>query len=369
MNKQINIMKMSINKCLLLMIMFLLVSCNKIIKKGAGQCSEKVTCKTIKAGLKIEKPPFFFRLGRFFGIFTAEKGGVRMKRLAKYFPNHYFEKNKSSFGDERELNRFFDLFERSPERLISKINNNPHFLIGWNKMKNTIYYDNIDLVNFFSAKNLKNVSIENVVGGLKIHAKNGEVLGVINMDKRIMRIVTKEPNKTGKVTVKELNPLINQQYVRGTNPKFSQTMLPDFMIDISRKSNKLMLIQTDQLSRPSYYKCRPSLISNPIRNNKEQVMSKHLRDAYDEDEGGHIIAASLGGIAEQLNYLPMSKKINRSGGQFFQFEESVRKALKANKEVFYEVYPSYSRDKLRPDSFRIILNINGISKALNILNI
>lgn len=361
-------MKNWTNSFFLFLIVLSFLGCGNIVKKGVSEMGEEVSEKIIKRNAN-KGTGFFAKVARKLGIYSSESVANRIDRIAKNLPKDYF-KNKQYFPDETDIIKFLDLYETNPTRLISKVKNNPNFLLGWNKLKGTKYLNDLDLINFFGAKNLDKTTLQITRKGLDVYNEGGKLLGNIDMDKRIMKVFVEKPNQSRKVVVKELNPLINQQYVRGTDPKLAQTLQPNFLIEVFQNSQKVITVQTDKLSRPTYYKCYPKLTKNPIRNTKEQVMSKHLRDGFDEDEGGHILASSLGGIAEQLNYLPMTTKINQSGGSFFKFENQLRELLKKGKGVYYEVHSSYTGGNMRPDKFRIIIHTAGSKeKVYNISNL
>jgi filamentous hemagglutinin len=52
---------------------------------------------------------------------------------------------------------------------------------------------------------------------------------------------------------------------------------------------------------------------------------------YSNDEGGHLIAASLGGAGEKINIVPQASTLNR--GDWRAMENEFRDALKQGKNV------------------------------------
>lgn len=324
----------------------LLCSCSKVTKKVSKEVTEEIGEKFLK------NTPF----------------AKKVAKAVPDLPNNYFKYFENFSEKERKI--FGEMIEKNPQYVALKMKENPNFLKGWTKLKNTPFCNNPKLVNFFGADNLQNVKLKAHSRGLSVFDENKKLLGEIDVDNRIITAHTIElPANSQKATVKHLNPIINPQYIRGANPELAGTLPPNYLFKILDKGRKKMFVQTDHLGRPKKIKAYPQYTQSGIRNEKEQVMSKHLWNGRDADEGGHLLASSLGGIAEAINYLPMKKQINQSGGLFFKFEEKVRKALKSNKKVYYEITPSYIGNEFRPSGFHILLSINRIKTSQFISNL
>ena len=76
------------------------------------------------------------------------------------------------------------------------------------------------------------------------------------------------------------------------------------------------------------------------------------------DEGGHLVAASLGGAGDRINLVPQSSTLNRSDWK--AMENYLRKELEAGKTVSIKIEVGYSAGGgVRPDSFIVNAMIDG----------
>jgi hypothetical protein len=74
--------------------------------------------------------------------------------------------------------------------------------------------------------------------------------------------------------------------------------------------------------------------------------------------GGHLIAASLGGIPARINITPQAQQINSSS--FQKIESAVRTCARIPKWVMeYIVTPEYGRSPLTPDAYRDFVRIRN----------
>ncbi|AFL85398.1 hypothetical protein Belba_2866 [Belliella baltica DSM 15883] len=114
----------------------------------------------------------------------------------------------------------------------------------------------------------------------------------------------------------------------------------------------------------------------PLRNDIQQGLSKKYKDAIPlmdngkivnvkagypnyKDDGGHFIANRFGGGSEMYNYIPMSKKLNRSGGGWFEMEKRWAKAIDKGEKVSYNIEPIYNSKSKRPDYIKVSYEIGG----------
>lgn len=82
------------------------------------------------------------------------------------------------------------------------------------------------------------------------------------------------------------------------------------------------------------------------------------------DEGGHLIASSLGGAGDKINIVPQSQLLNR--GDWKAMENSLRKELEAGKNVTVKIDVDYPPSGgSRPSSFRVIADIDGSEEIFN----
>lgn len=76
------------------------------------------------------------------------------------------------------------------------------------------------------------------------------------------------------------------------------------------------------------------------------------------DEGGHLIAASLGGAGDRINIVPQSAILNRNN--YRAMEKELSEAVSSGKKVSVKIevgYPDGSGP--RPNKFVVLANING----------
>lgn len=79
------------------------------------------------------------------------------------------------------------------------------------------------------------------------------------------------------------------------------------------------------------------------------------------DEGGHLIASSLGGAGDKINIVPQASTLNR--GSWKTMENELREALEAGKEVSVKIEIGYpAGGGVRPNLFTVVATINGKTK-------
>jgi hypothetical protein len=85
-----------------------------------------------------------------------------------------------------------------------------------------------------------------------------------------------------------------------------------------------------------------------------------IKDGQSTDEGGHLIASILNGTGDQINYLPMTKNLNR--GQWRKMENKWARALKETppKNVDIKIKPVYTGNSKRPSEYRVEYTIDHI---------
>lgn len=92
------------------------------------------------------------------------------------------------------------------------------------------------------------------------------------------------------------------------------------------------------------------------RNKYQQCKVGHCGDPG--DDGGHLIASSLGGAGDKINIVPQASTLNR--GDWKAMENSLRKDLEAGKSVSVKVEVKYPpSDGVRPSEFRVLATIDG----------
>lgn len=92
------------------------------------------------------------------------------------------------------------------------------------------------------------------------------------------------------------------------------------------------------------------------RNTYQQCKVGHCGNSG--DDGGHLIASSLGGAGDKINIVPQASTLNR--GDWRAMENSLRKDLEAGKSVSVKVEVKYPPgDGIRPSEFKVYAMIDG----------
>ncbi|ERM80430.1 hypothetical protein P872_21870 [Rhodonellum psychrophilum GCM71 = DSM 17998] len=184
--------------------------------------------------------------------------------------------------------------------------------------------------------------------------KNGSVLAEISETAIIAK-----PGKGGL----ELNEFLAEKY-----------MIPHIPYKI--RGHKYVTNEIGQYKEVSGTFVPPIFEPTPLRNNVQQGLSKKYKDAVAhtengqisrvkagypdyKDDGGHFIGNRLGGGSEMYNYIPMSKKLNRPGGGWFEMERVWLDAIKKGNKVNYKIEPVYNSNSKRPDFINVTYEIDG----------
>ena len=160
---------------------------------------------------------------------------------------------------------------------------------------------------------------------------------------------------------------INTKYVTGagTNVKFINVGSKgnwDKMINKDLKPNTAYQLDnghtyiTDAKGNVNYVEADLSKITMD-RNGYQQ--SNTGKSGNTGDQGGHLIASSLGGAGDKINLVPMDKVLNN--GTWKTMEANLAKALEQGKSVSVKIdvgYPAVGG--VRPNSFTVSYTINGV---------
>lgn len=111
---------------------------------------------------------------------------------------------------------------------------------------------------------------------------------------------------------------------------------------------------TDDLGRVKEAEGDLSLVKRD-RNVKAQSAVGHSGDPG--DQGGHLIASSLGGPGDKLNLVPQNGDLNN--GAWNRLEDTWRKALQNGKPVHVSIENVYNGNSIRPESFNITYQIGN----------
>ncbi len=124
---------------------------------------------------------------------------------------------------------------------------------------------------------------------------------------------------------------------------------------------------TDSRGRVEHIEARLTYVepaeADLYRNTYQQGIAGKGAGRLSIDQGGHIIAVSLGGAGEGVNLVAMSKDLNGPGrSSWYSMEESWREKLKqeAGTDIRVKIEVEYADDAgKRPKAFRVTWSING----------
>ncbi|WP_407701308.1 DNA/RNA non-specific endonuclease [Virgibacillus dakarensis] len=156
------------------------------------------------------------------------------------------------------------------------------------------------------------------------------------LDKKIKEVEYGKHYKRGKYGRRELAP--NVKYVTEDGYKY----------------------RTDELGRIVDVNA-DNLILKEAKRNKRMQRVVGRQDRLPDDDGGHLIGSQFHGSGDIDNLVAQNSQINRSGGEWYKMETEWANALKEipPKKVFVKIKPIYSGHSLRPDSFKVVYEIEG----------
>lgn len=100
------------------------------------------------------------------------------------------------------------------------------------------------------------------------------------------------------------------------------------------------------------------------RNTYQQCVTGKCGDIG--DDGGHLIASSLGGAGDRINIVPQASTLNR--GDWKAMENELRNALKDGKSVSVKINVGYPAGSgVRPNEFQVFTNIGGKIKEFKFI--
>ena len=183
----------------------------------------------------------------------------------------------------------------------------------------------------------------------KVYSKSQQYLGTVFQKGSKTHIVADETILLKNSKALKVNPILEKPIANATY-KVNNT-----------------IFKTDHLGRTVFSKT-PSIPKNVtnrkvIKGTNEQAKAIRKGGIKGSDDGGHLIAHSLGGNSGAVNIVAQSSKINR--GKFRVLEDFAFKNKKFIKD--YQVKAAYKSTRKRPSSFVQKLNFLGDKKDLLIL--
>ena len=140
------------------------------------------------------------------------------------------------------------------------------------------------------------------------------------------------------------------------DPVLNKTIQPNTSYKLSNGHTYM----TDNIGRVSQVEGKLNLTTMD-RNTYQQNCAGKCVNAKG-DEGGHLIASSLGGAGDKINLVPQARTLNR--GDWKAMELQLANELKAGKSVNIKIDVGYSNSSsVRPNEFNVTAVIDGVKKT------
>lgn len=196
-----------------------------------------------------------------------------------------------------------------------------------------------------------NLSPDISISGDKIIHKGKTVFGVIDEARRVIEIDRRLALESGG----RRNPLLSHT-----------ALVPNCTYKITDAEN-LHWFTTDNKGRTVKTHHWVKAIYRQ-RLNDEQTKALMCKDEDTKpntpgqinDEGGHILADSAGGLPESINIFPQAYRVNHSS-EWRGLETQIKNAVLRGDEVVLETEFTYKGSCKRPDAYTYLLSINGVT--------
>lgn len=133
---------------------------------------------------------------------------------------------------------------------------------------------------------------------------------------------------------------------------------------IYTSSDGLNTFVTDDLGRP--ISATGTVQLGDSQRNKNLTRKVGNLAGSSSDDGGHLIADSLGGPTEAYNLVPMSSSLNR--GQYEKLERELKSYAENGHTVKLDIQPQYSDNGIKPSSIIYKYWVDGIEFVKTFLN-
>ena len=145
----------------------------------------------------------------------------------------------------------------------------------------------------------------------------------------------------------------------GTKGSWNRVLNGGLEPDSNYFVNGRYIYHTDETGRVSKVSGELHL-NSADRNIYQQQRAVGVKDGITgQDDGGHLIASMFDGPGEQINYVPQSAVQNRAGGDWYDLEQTWKKALGNNQKVEVDIQMVYSEASKRPDGFIVNYSVDG----------
>ncbi len=199
-------------------------------------------------------------------------------------------------------------------------------------------------------------AVGDVVGGAKMARKGYKIAKAAKKEANAMGFSEKVSSKASKLAPQTERKVIEMK--PGTKGNWNRDLNKPLAPDTDYKVGNIVY-KTDESGRVRNVRGKLSL-GNKGRHQYQQTKSVNIKDGIKGvDDGGHLIANIFEGAGEQINYLPMTRNLNRS--QWKKMENVWREALekKPPKEVVVNINALYKPSSKRPLGFAVEYTIDG----------
>lgn len=177
--------------------------------------------------------------------------------------------------------------------------------------------------------------------------------------------VLKSQGKASEVTASQIikkvengqniKPVVNAQ--AGSKGNWDRSVnKPTFEPNKQYKLSNGHSYHTDSMGRVN--KVEGQLSLNKMDRNTYQQGKAGKAENATGDDGGHLIASTLGGAGDRINMVPQTSTLNR--GDWKRMEDKLKQEVKAGKTVSVKIEVGYSTNgSKRPNYFKVTPTIDG----------
>ncbi len=277
-------------------------------------------------------------------ILKRELGGEFFEKLTKQYDDDILEKLAKNISKNKKLKTLF-LSDKNAIKV-------------WKLLGNTKASERVEVIEYFS-KIMKRQGEEKFMNRY-LFKEAGE------------KLVIKTKNQKVKKVLAVIEEVDNDIIIRAKRGK-GGTDLNDILNQVNLIPNSIYKINNEvlkttekgdlkEISGVLFRKAK----ENIKRNKNIQRKAVYKKGGKSTDQGGHLIANTLGGSSEMYNIVPMSRNLNL--GQYSRLENLWKKALENRKKVDYKINLIYEGNSQRPSKFQITYLIEGEKRKTLILD-
>ena len=195
---------------------------------------------------------------------------------------------------------------------------------------------------------------------MDLYFQNGEVLKLVDQDFKNDIVNVATAGAVGAAAVGGIGHAIAMDAAAKATMEMTQGL---GLAANSAYSKNGMTFKTDDLGRV----VEASGPVAPGRGMRNSNNTKHVgKMGRSGDDGGHLIADSLGGTSDFCNLVPMDGHLNK--GAYNSLEKQLLKASRSGSDVRVQITPEYSGSDFRPTAFIYKYWIDGVSYVKKFFN-